>query len=110
MPTYAQFLSMISLRDDFSQEAVGKRLKLLREALGYTGHGAQKRFCMLIGVRETTWNNYERGRSKITQPNMLKLKRKTGVTSDWVYFGDGDELPLNIARRLLPPEDLTDSG
>lgn len=107
---YAQILNMVSLKDDCSQEAIGHRLKLLREKLGYQGRGDQTKFAAMIGIADTTWNNYERGRAKITPLNLRKLKRKTGVTSDWVYFGDSDELPLNIARRLLPPEELADSA
>lgn len=107
---YAQILDMVSLKDDCSQQAIGRRLKLLREVLGYKGRGMQKKFADEIGIADTTWNNYERGRAKITPLNLRKLKRKTGVTSDWVYFGDSDELPLNIARRLLPPEELLESA
>jgi transcriptional regulator with XRE-family HTH domain len=107
---YAHILDMVSLKDDCSQEAIGRRLKLLREKLGYEGRGKQTKFASMIGIADTTWNNYERGRAKITPFNLRKLKRKTGVTSDWIYFGDSDELPLNIARRLLPPEELLASA
>jgi DNA-binding XRE family transcriptional regulator len=107
---YAQILGMISLRDDCSKEAIGQRLKMLREVLGYKGRGNQTKFAKWIGIPYTTWNNYELGLGKISPANLLKLKRKTGVTSDWVYFGDSDELPLNIARRLLPPEELLESA
>lgn len=107
---YAQILSMISLRDDCSKEAIGHRLKLLREVLGYKGQGNQVKFAKWVGIPKTTWNNYERGIGKISPANLLKLKRKTGVTSDWIYFGDSDELPLNIARRLLPPDELLESA
>ena len=107
---YAHILHMVSLKDDCSQGAIGHRLKLLREVLGYKGRGNQTKFASMIGVADTTWNNYERGRAKITPQNLLKLKRKTGVTSDWVYFGDSTDLPLNIARRLLPPEELLDES
>ena len=107
---YAQILAMVSRKDDCSATAIGYRLRLLREVLGYKGRGNQKKFAEMIGIDANSWNAYEHGGSRIPVDNMRKLKRKTGVTSDWVYFGDADDLPLNIARRLLPPEELVESA
>jgi transcriptional regulator with XRE-family HTH domain len=107
---YAQILAMVSRKDDCSASAVGYRLRLLREVLGYKGRGNQKKFAAMVGIGANSWNSYEQGNSRISVINMRKLKRKTGVTSDWVYFGDTDDLPLNIARRLLPPEELAESA
>jgi hypothetical protein len=106
MTSYAQILAMVSRKDDCSARTIGYRLKLLREVLGYKGRGNQAKFAVLIGIPYNTWNACERGAQRITPEQLRLLKRKTGVTSDWIYFGDSDELPLNIARRLLPPDEL----
>ena len=103
---YVQILDMISRRGDFSNAALVARLILLREVLGYKGRGKQTQFAAWVGIPATTWNNYECGQTRIRDANLYKLKRKTGVTSDWVYFGDPEGLPLKIARLLLDAEDL----
>ena len=111
---YAQILDMVSRRGDFSNAALAARLILLREVLGYSGRGKQAKFASWVGIPETTWNNYERGKTRIRDANLYRLIRKTGVTSDWIYFGDSGGLPVKIARLLLEaedlPEDLPDAG
>ena len=62
---------------------IGKRLKLMREALQMS----QTALCRLAGISPQAWNNAETGDNLLTVPNAVKLCRVTGVTLDWIYRG-----------------------
>jgi transcriptional regulator with XRE-family HTH domain len=75
----------------------GARLKRLRETLGYpTGAG----FARFLGVETTRWNNFENGKPLSREIVFLLVRTVPGLTSDWLYFGRSNGLPLELARRL----------
>jgi transcriptional regulator with XRE-family HTH domain len=80
--------------------AVGERLKRTREALGYEGHGGQAIWCRFVGITPQAWNNYESGLNRISLDQAFKVCAATGVTLDWIYFGDRSGLPVRIASQL----------
>ncbi len=99
----------------------GKRLRDLREALGYS----REYLAELIDLGATQLNRYERGESDATADVLARLAKVLGVTTDYLvglsdrvdaYDKDmsPDELALIAARRrgdfreairLLVPED-----
>jgi transcriptional regulator with XRE-family HTH domain len=62
-----------------NQEVIGARLKALREALSPEGARA---FAERLRIAETTWNNYERGRLRISLYEAMKVIVRTGVSLD----------------------------
>jgi transcriptional regulator with XRE-family HTH domain len=69
--------------DTSSAIEIGKRLKLVREALKMS----QTALCRLADITPQAWNNAETGDNLLTVPNAVKLCRVTGVTMDWIYRG-----------------------
>lgn len=79
---------------------MAERVVMTRLALGYP---VQADLCRAIGVEPNRWNQYEGGgtpRRRITLAVVEKLKRRFGVTSDWIYFGDLRGLPRELADKL----------
>lgn len=77
--------------------AIGRRLALLRLTRGYE---SQKEFADAFDFNYTQWNNYERGSSRPNPDDALRLKRRFGVTTDWIYDGDESHLSVEMLRRL----------
>jgi hypothetical protein len=78
-------------------ETVARRLRLLREAMGYDSQGA---FAALLGLSPPRWNNVENGLPMSRDIAFRLVKTVPGLTLDWLYFGKPDGLPLDLARRL----------
>lgn len=62
----------------------GKRLRKLREALGYT----QEEMAELLEVSVTLYKKMENGNYNISVRTMRRLKKVTGVSIDHLMFGD----------------------
>jgi transcriptional regulator with XRE-family HTH domain len=82
-----------------STKAIGARLKLTREALGYQTQAA---WCAFLGGWMSTqkWNNYERARDRIPVDHALRISQAVGVSLDWIYRGEPALLPLQVATAL----------
>jgi transcriptional regulator with XRE-family HTH domain len=78
-------------------EKVGARIRRLRLALGYT---QAKAFCDSMGIADTAWNNWEKGRRVIPIDAALKLAAKTGASLDYIYRGLDHTLPKHVADKL----------
>lgn len=75
---------LAEMGDAANATEVGRRLKLLREALKMS----QTALCRLAGITSPqAWNNAETGDNFLTVSNAMKLCRVTGVTMDWIYRG-----------------------
>lgn len=77
--------------DATSAVEVGKRLRLVREALQMS----QTALCRLAEITPQAWNNAETGDNLLTVTNAAKLCRVTGITMDWIYLGQ-------VIPRALP--------
>jgi transcriptional regulator with XRE-family HTH domain len=77
-------------------ESIADRLRLSREALGYS-ITTMARF---IGGQPSLWHNYETGLRRISVDKALLLKRATGLTLEWIYTGDVAGLPQYIAEKI----------
>lgn len=78
-------------------EAFGKRLRLLRDACGYS---SQEAFAAALGIEKGTLGQYERGRS-YPKPDVLgRIRQLTGASIDWLYLGDESGLPLALHQKI----------
>jgi transcriptional regulator with XRE-family HTH domain len=78
---------------------IAERLKLTRLALGYT----QGFISTLIGSTTSSgqaWENYESGRRRISLNHALALCQKCGLTLDWIYRGNLQSLPPDLAGKI----------
>lgn len=78
-------------------EAVGRRLQRLRIAKGFE---FIRHFAKDLEVGEDRYDKWEKGKALIPPEEALKLKRRYGITSDWLYFGDETALPNHIHSEL----------
>jgi transcriptional regulator with XRE-family HTH domain len=81
-------------------QEIGDRLRLTREAKGLN----QATWCKLVGIEQQAWNNYERGRKRISIDQALKVVKFAGVTLDWIYRGEASGLPLEMAMAIRKRE------
>jgi transcriptional regulator with XRE-family HTH domain len=75
-----------------SIQDIGDRLRLTREAKKLN----QATWCRLVRIEQQAWNNYERGRKRISIDQALKVCEFTGVSLDWIYRGIRKDLPHDI--------------
>ena len=80
-----------------TDDGQAERLLRLRAALGYPTATA---FATFLGVGQQRWANYENGFPLSREMIFLLVRTVPGLTSDWLYFGRSDGLPLDLARRL----------
>jgi transcriptional regulator with XRE-family HTH domain len=82
-------------------QEIGDRLKLTREVKKLN----QATWCKLVGIEQQAWNNYERGRKRISIDQALKVCRFAGVTLDWIYRGvPSASIPLELAMKVQERE------
>lgn len=77
-------------------EAIGKRLKLTRLALGLS----QVKFSELCGIAPNTYNQYETAKNKPDIEFGVMIALGVGVTLDWIYLGDHSGLRYDIADKI----------
>lgn len=78
------------------KERIGKRLINLRKAFGWSA----TYLAQVCDVTPQRWYNYETARNEPPLVVLKKLKLLTGVTSDYILFGDQSALPFDLAVRL----------
>ena len=79
------------------KRTVGARLKAVREATGYRRARA---FARALGVQENTYTSWERG-DRVIHPEALgKVRALTGVTADYIYYGDPTALSESLVAAL----------
>jgi transcriptional regulator with XRE-family HTH domain len=85
--------------DDHPEAApirIGQRLRWTREALRLR----QVDWCRGLATSQQTWNNFERGYSRISIKEALKVCDVTGVSLDWIFRGDPRLLPYELAQEI----------
>lgn len=63
---------------------ISNRLAALREKLGLD----QVAFAKSLGIEKNTYNAYERGKRPLTIETAKKIRRRYGISVDWLLFGD----------------------
>ena len=89
-------LSAADIRAD-----VAGRLRIARKSIGFR---TARSFAKKLGIDENSYTPYERGKA-IPPPVLLaKVKHLTGVTMDWLFFGDTSGLTLKVHEALQKAE------
>ena len=77
---------------------IGRRLKSLREALGFR---TQVDFAKKIGVEKNTYNPWEKGTRPLTFEAACVIRQKWKVPTDYLFWGDmEDQLPAGLLKKL----------
>lgn len=82
-----------------SNEAIARRLKATREALGFD---QQNEFAKTLGLAPSSYNLFETGQRRMTLSAATRLRRRFGVSLDWIYCGDASALPAHLVKKLAP--------
>ena len=90
------------MSNEFSPSAIGKRLRLLRQAKGVK-HGIT--MAKMIGVSQSRYSNWENGIGVPPVELALEICKLTGATLDYIYIGNRSSLPMHLASTLfeMPP-------
>jgi transcriptional regulator with XRE-family HTH domain len=90
-----------------SKREMGRRLKLVREAVGLSQSGLARD----IGVAPVTVSAWENGRNQIDILKLASAARRHRFSTDWVILGELSSLPEDVADRLQAIETLaTETG
>ena len=88
--------------DEDSDTAVGLRIIALRQRAKLQ----QQELAKQISVAKSTLAGYESGERPVTMESARRLRRRFGVTLDWLLFGDmqatGQSLMLDIGPGVEP--------
>ena len=87
-----------AIQPEFSDEAVGQRLKLLRKRLA--GNVSQTAMGELVGITQQSWQHYETGKRHLDTDIAHRLCNDFHVTLDWIYRGSSMMLPVGVAQKL----------
>ena len=77
-------------------EAVGLRLKRVREILGLS----KKEFAEKAGLSEQVYGPFENARRELSLQGAKKLRKTYSLPLEFMYFGKIDDLPTRISRDL----------
>ena len=89
-----------SLTSPYALPEIGKRMFLLRKALGNT----QAQMGRLAGVSGNAWQNYESGLRRIELDNVFQLETTSGAPQEWIYRGVMVRMPLDLAQKIALAE------
>lgn len=78
-------------------EVIGERLRIARLAMGYEDQVA---FALRCGVSSQAWNNWERGRQPPSLDQASRIRARTGLTTDFIYYGDLRGLAQDLADKI----------
>jgi len=81
-----------------SDEAVGKRIIALRVRANLQ----QQQLAKQIHITKSTLNAYENGKRALTTESAKRLRRRFGVTVDWLFFGDMQVTGHNLMLEIGP--------
>jgi transcriptional regulator with XRE-family HTH domain len=85
-----------------SDEAVGKRIIALRERAGLQ----QQQLAKQLHITKSTLNAYENGKRTLTTESAKRLRRRFGVTVDWLFFGDMQVTGHDLMLQIGPDADV----
>ena len=75
---------------------IAERLKQVRSVLDMDG----KEMAKDIGVGYTQYKNWESGAFRIGLTGAKKLKKRHGISLDYIYDGEFDSLPMSWRKAL----------
>ncbi|MBR9861990.1 MAG: helix-turn-helix transcriptional regulator [Rhodobacteraceae bacterium] len=77
-------------------DRIGKRLKLLRVALGLK----PSEISAVLGIERTYWSRFENGRRPVSMDIAVLLVDRFGVTLDFIYLGKWEGIPFSTAMKI----------
>jgi transcriptional regulator with XRE-family HTH domain len=84
-----------------SDQAVGKRIIALRERANLQ----QQQLAQQLHITKSTLNGYEKGTRPLTTESAKRLRRRFGVTVDWLFFGDMQVTGRDLMLEIGPEPD-----
>lgn len=98
-PTGGTVLSAVMEKDNApSLDGMADRIRLLRVALGYDY--AEDFAGTVLGIEPNRYRHWERGSRRPNAECLAMLHEATGVSVDWILFGDARNLPAFLVERL----------
>jgi transcriptional regulator with XRE-family HTH domain len=85
-----------SRRTEDARKQAGRNLRAAREALGLT----QERLASELGMTPHALSQWESGARRINTFGAVILKRRYGITLDWLFAGDLSGLPHDLALSI----------
>lgn len=104
----AQIPCVMARFDPESDEAVARRLTLLRET--YKPDMNQRQFAAWLGVGYQRWNNVENGRPLSRSLEAVLCRKIVGLRPEWLREGDSTRMNLELAQRLSEAEEKAKTG
>jgi DNA-binding XRE family transcriptional regulator len=77
---------------------IANRLIALREKLDLD----QVKFAKSLGIEKNTYNAYERGKRQLTMETAKKIRKKYGISVDWLLFGDIGQPNYQFLLQIAP--------
>jgi transcriptional regulator with XRE-family HTH domain len=83
-----------------STKAIGQRLRWTRLALNFRYQADIARKISDDPNFAQVWNNWEKGRDRISVDNAIMLVRKFRLSLDWIFLGDDARLARELSDRI----------
>lgn len=101
------------MMDDWARgldkKVIAQRLRALQQAVGVLANTnvGYEQMCEWAGVQGSAWGNYVTGFRAIQPHAAVALKRRWGVSLDWIYDGDATKndpaLQIKLDEALRNP-------
>ena len=92
-------LDCYGMHSKVSREAIGSRLRVTREALGF----GMTAFAAKCGLSRTRYQNFEAGRNLMKPEQAARLLEafsEEGLDFNWLYSGNMSSLSPRLARAI----------
>lgn len=76
---------------------IADRLKWHRNSLGLT----QEEYAEAIGVKRSRYSRWEAGSDRLSLDGALALRKKYGLSLDFLYEGNADALPMTLRNAWI---------
>lgn len=86
---------------EMRSDKIGRRLRILREALGMK----PSEIADSLGMERTYWSRFENGKRALTDPMAALICERYGVTMDYLILGKWHQLPLELATKMRAVEE-----
>lgn len=96
-PTFCQHYSgMVNFDEESYKRECGARLVAARVALGFD---TMREFANHMNIKEDRYDKWEKGTNGIPNWFIWMLKRRHGITFEWIFDGDPSDLPHSLAVK-----------
>lgn len=79
------------------QKAVGRRIRLAREALGIK---TVRELAQILGIGDSTWYNYELGLRPVNHFAVHRFATRYDISLDYVFSGKKEKLRHDILLEI----------